>query len=578
MGAMCDGYVGQSGELRTAGMTQPHRSSSRRQRWGRAHPPQQHRHNPPAQHPTSGHTYLRVPFGQKEQAKRLGARRDARHKLWYLPSTVADVVWREATSRWSTVEVTERPMNATSEAELGRSPAGLTRNGHTVPNNEDLTGGSSSEDDIGAEARARYARSIRPVRAAGFINDIAIYRGRVARYEGDEQRFRYYAVRRGMQLGIYTNLSGAMTYRPKRMQGFDSLADAYRYVGGKGQPRHVTWLDSEPEFGQTLPIELYCSEPSRDRRQSIPVERSMQHIPVLQAPGLQMAPNTKTHSSTLLGGGGHDHNTWEAPVRHQDQFSRPLRRTHPSAAWQRTDGTPNRRTNADSHSRSARQDDTSIPRRMPPFAAHPSRNPWQQPPPPPTCPMLTSSDRRQIAMWRKQLLYSYNLQHGQQHNPALRLSVHPSVWAIISRQLLNTRDKTSIGSPPNHAAVECYLHGIGAYHGEHGRPGEVYCADPLAVYRSLKWPDVSTLSYVTAFDIYMSNWLAFTESLHDVDRVDDEDLVPILTRAIRPQWLQDTIVMKIANGKGPNLIGHATKWRKRAKQHLDTLISVVPGT
>ena len=130
--------------------------------------------------------------------------------------------------------------------------------------------------------------------------------------------------------------------------------------------------------------------------------------------------------------------------------------------------------------------------------------------------MLMSSGKRHIAVWRKQLrdfeeeLLQYNLQYGQQYNPTLRSLVHPSVWATISEQLLLPKHRTQMGAPANHQAVEDYLRGIGEYRRVHGKPGEVYCADPLAVYRGLVWPDVTRLSYVTAFDIYMARWREFT--------------------------------------------------------------------
>ena len=183
-------------------------------------------------------------------------------------------------------------------------------------------------------------------------------------------------------------------------------------------------------------------------------------------------------------------------------------------------------------------------------------SPWQQRPPPPACPMLMSTGKRQVATWRKRLqcfeeeLYEYNVQHGLRHNPTLRSSVHPSVWSTISEQLLHPEDRSEMSAPPNHAAVEAYLRGTGPYEAIHGRPGEVYCADPLSAYRNLVWPDVSELSYVTAFDIYISRWRNFSQTLQEVDRLDEAELVPIMTAAIRPQWLQDTIVMKIATGKG----------------------------
>ena len=64
-------------------------------------------------------------------------------------------------------------------------------------------------------------------------------------------------------------------------------------------------------------------------------------------------------------------------------------------------------------------------------------------------------------------------------------------------------------------------------------------------------------------------------SLQEVDRLEDSELVPIMTNAIKPEWLRDTIVMKIATGKGPNLVGHATKWRRLAKEQLSILVTVI---
>ena len=192
-----------------------------------------------------------------------------------------------------------------------------------------------------------------------------------------------------------------------------------------------------------------------------------------------------------------------------------------------------------------------------------------------------SSSKRQIALWRGRLslfeeeLYTYNRTNGLQHNPALRTCVHPSVWSTISEQLLHHTEKSNIGEPPRHEAVERYLRGMGIYQTTHGTPGQVYCSDPLAVYKSLGWPDVATLSYVTAFDIYMSRWRDFTQTLQQVDRLDDDELAPIMTAAIKPKWLQDTIVNKIATGKGPRLIGETTRWRKLAKENLTTLIAVI---
>ena len=200
---------------------------------------------------------------------------------------------------------------------------------------------------------------------------------------------------------------------------------------------------------------------------------------------------------------------------------------------------------------------------------------------PPSCVVLSSTDRREIASWRLHLasfeesLTEYNNRNGLAYDPPLKQFVNPDTWAIISEQLLAPHDLTEVGALPNNRAVERYLRGTGVYASMHGRPGELYCADPLAQYRNLRWPDTSQLSYTKAFDVYMSQWRAFTVSLPEVDRPEDIELVQIMLAAVRPEWLQRTIRRKITSGKGPELVGPTTPWRKQAKENLLTLIVVI---
>ena len=63
--------------------------------------------------------------------------------------------------------------------------------------------------------------------------------------------------------------------------------------------------------------------------------------------------------------------------------------------------------------------------------------------------------------------------------------------------------------------------------------------------------------------------------MQDMDRLNESELAPIMTAAIKPSWLRDTIIMKIATGKGPHLIGPTTKWRKLAKEQLTPLVAVI---
>ena len=200
---------------------------------------------------------------------------------------------------------------------------------------------------------------------------------------------------------------------------------------------------------------------------------------------------------------------------------------------------------------------------------------------PPGCAVLTTTDRRDIALWRKQLqtfekaLMNYNMRNRCRYNPPLSLFVHPSTWATISEQLLSPTDMTRIGSPTNDAAVEEYLRGVGRYAKVHGMPGELYFAEPIQEYRNLDWPQHPTLSFVTAFDIYVSRWRGVTTSLPEVDRPPDAELAPIMRDAIHPEWLRRTITRKIESGKGPELVGHTTQWRKRASEDVATLMTVI---
>ncbi len=65
---------------------------------------------------TDSRLYLDVPFAQKDQAKALGARWDARRKKWYIPDGIDSVPFR----RWS-----PEPMG--SDDSLPGTP--VTRNG-----------------------------------------------------------------------------------------------------------------------------------------------------------------------------------------------------------------------------------------------------------------------------------------------------------------------------------------------------------------------------------------------------------------------------------------------------------------
>ena len=115
----------------------------------------------------------------------------------------------------------------------------------------------------------------------------------------------------------------------------------------------------------------------------------------------------------------------------------------------------------------------------------------------------------------------------------------------------------------------------GKYATAHGRPGEVYCVEPLALYKAIAWPVAQGLSYVTAFDVYVARWREVTTSLPEVDWPEDSELVPIMMAAVAPAWLQATVRTKVSSGKGPELVGPTTPWRKRAKEHLATLVVVI---
>ena len=200
---------------------------------------------------------------------------------------------------------------------------------------------------------------------------------------------------------------------------------------------------------------------------------------------------------------------------------------------------------------------------------------------PPTCPILTSTDRQVVAIWRKHLqtfenaLYEYNIRNGLRYSPPLKIFVHPSTWATIGEQLLAPEDMTKMGAPINDTAVEDYLRGVHRYSNAHGKPGELYCAEPVEEYKRLTWPERPGLSYVTAFDIYIAKWRQLTTSLPEADKPEDSELVPIMQQAIKPAWLRMTIARKIAGGKGPELFGPTTRWRKRASEHLGTLVTVI---
>ena len=224
-------------------------------------------------------------------------------------------------------------------------------------------------------------------------------------------------------------------------------------------------------------------------------------------------------------------------------------------------------------------------RQQPGSTAHPgAQNHWGAPgfhEKPPGCAILASTDRREVALWRKLLqvfeeaLYDYNLRHRCNYNPPLRLFVHPSTWATIGEQLLNPEHLTEMGKPTNDWAIEDYLRGTGDYADTHGKPGELYCSEPLEEYRNLRWPNQPGLSFVTAFDIYVDLWREVTASLPDVDTPTDAELAPIMRAAIMPEWLRKTIERKISSGKGPELVGHTTQWRKRANENLRILMTVI---
>ena len=167
------------------------------------------------------------------------------------------------------------------------------------------------------------------------------------------------------------------------------------------------------------------------------------------------------------------------------------------------------------------------------------------------------------------------MRHECNYNPPLRLFVHPSTWAIISEQLLAPQDLSAMKGPTNDRAVEEYLRGIGRYAEAHGKPGELFCANPIQEYRNLRWPSQPGLSYVTAFDIYMAEWRKVTASLPDVDTPSDAELAPIMKAAIQPNWLREIIENKITAGKGPQLVSHTTPWRKRANEHLQIMMAVI---
>ena len=65
------------------------------------------------------------------------------------------------------------------------------------------------------------------------IGKMNIYRGVVQEYERGVQESRFYAVKRGPVKAIFTRRSAALATKPRRMQGFETLYDAYRYLGGK---------------------------------------------------------------------------------------------------------------------------------------------------------------------------------------------------------------------------------------------------------------------------------------------------------------------------------------------------------
>ena len=560
---------------------------------------------------TRGHpgdrTYLKVPFKEKEEAKKLRACWDPNRKLWFLPPSTPPQLWLEATARWQILRTGRGNPHGRGKPALSKSrtatPMGHHAAGASVSSEASCASAGGLTRDPGMRTGPPGDLSsdgdTKPWQV-GSVGEVPIFDGYKPLYDSGDQRFRYYAVREGVTPGIYKHRSGALASRPRTMRGFNSIKDAYIYLEGVQGCPPIQWFraSSRPRSvgndlrtglgtgggGKPLHPEAVADRGRRPAQRA--AKRRMQRV--LEAPGIQVSPNTKTHSSTTYGGGGSVTNTW---LDDGPQYDPPMVGGHgysERSSQQGLRGRPRPPPEVDRNTfpqDSVRQPeepaDVGIGRAIPMPRPHLHHNPWQAPPQPPACPMLTSSSRREVALWRKKLqlfeeeLFEYNQQYGQRHDPALRKSVHPSVWAIISEQLLLPHDRSYMGSAPNHTAVETYLRGLDDYVGIHGRPGEVYCADPLAGYRALQWPDVTSLSYVTAFDIYNSRWREFTLSLTRVDRPEDAELVPVMTAAVRPHWLRDTITAKIATGKGPNLVGPTTRWRKLAKENITTLMTVI---
>ena len=73
--------------------------------------------------------------------------------------------------------------------------------------------------------------------------------------------------------------------------------------------------------------------------------------------------------------------------------------------------------------------------------SHAGQLPFQEAPP--ACLMLSpSSNRKEVAIWRKTLmvfekkLSEFNRRQGCRYDPPLHQFVHPSIWSTISEQLV----------------------------------------------------------------------------------------------------------------------------------------------
>ena len=197
---------------------------------------------------------------------------------------------------------------------------------------------------------------------------------------------------------------------------------------------------------------------------------------------------------------------------------------------------------------------------------------------PPMYNILRATDEDSRARWLVKLIEyrraeeCYRQTYNVKYHVPIRALVAPSIWNIISTDILRIEDATDpcSGEAPNDSAIKDCLLKRGKYKPTNSeKPGQVHHESVARHYNGIKWPSNKGLTHTACLDVYLTEWDQLTKTVARVDMPTQKDLVKYMLKAIQPDVLRKAVTNRMKLGRSPTpFTRNNVPWRKRARKNI----------